>query len=74
MSKYDLDIFYIPGKELAIVDNLSRLGGYPSKITISNKLIIASFLAEYDLAVKSRNIESPKVIIDTISEIIPEET
>ena len=34
LSEYDLDIYHVPGKDLAVADGLSRIEGYPSRIAI----------------------------------------
>ena len=46
LSKYDLDIFHIPGKDIIIVDGLSRLEGYPSTSATLYEVNDTAFMAD----------------------------
>ena len=46
LSEYDLDVFHVPGKDLAIADGLSRIVEYPSRLTTEEETVMASFTTE----------------------------
>lgn len=46
LSEYDLDVYHVPGKDLAIADGLSRIEGYPSRMATDEESTMASFVAE----------------------------
>ena len=46
ISEYDLDVYHVPGKDIAVADGLSRITGYPSKSATTEEAIMASFVAE----------------------------
>lgn len=46
LSEYDLNIYHVPGSEIAIADGLSRIEGYPSVKATDFENTMASFAAE----------------------------
>lgn len=46
LSEYDLDIFHVPGKDLAVADGLSRIQGWSSRSATEEESTMASFAAE----------------------------
>ena len=46
LSEYDLDIYHVLGKDLAVADGLSRIEKYPSRIATDEESTMASFAAE----------------------------
>ena len=46
LSEYDLDIYYVLGKNLAVANDLSRIEKYPSRIAIDEESTMTSFAAE----------------------------
>lgn len=48
LSEYDLDIYHVPGKDIAIADGLSRCTGYPAMPTDDFETEMTAFEAVGD--------------------------
>lgn len=46
LSEYDLDIYHVPGKDIAVADGLSRIMGPPSMTPSNDEVEMAAFSAD----------------------------